>query len=65
MSDLKIDNSEQTLKVTGKGNKQRIIYLNSAVCEAINAYIKIHMLLHNFLFYIYNRNLYKNTSKTR
>jgi integrase/recombinase XerD len=41
LSDLKIDNSEQTLKVTGKGNKQRIIYLNSAVCEAINAYIKI------------------------
>lgn len=41
LTDLKIDNSEQTLKVTGKGNKQRIIYLNSAVCEAINAYLEV------------------------
>ena len=42
LSDLKIDTTEQTLKVTGKGNKQRIIYLNDAVCEAINEYMKIH-----------------------
>ncbi len=41
LTDLKIDNSEQSLKVTGKGNKQRIIYLNSAVCEAINAYLEV------------------------
>lgn len=41
LSDLKIDTTEQTLKVTGKGNKQRIIYLNDAVCEAINEYMKI------------------------
>lgn len=41
LTDLKIDNSEQTMKVTGKGNKQRIIYLNSAVCEAINAYLEV------------------------
>ena len=41
LTDLKIDNSEQTLKVTGKGNKQRIIYLNAAVCEAIKAYLEV------------------------
>ena len=41
LSDLKIDNSEQSLRVTGKGNKQRILYLNSAVCEAINTYLKV------------------------
>lgn len=41
LTDLKIDSSEQTLKVTGKGNKQRIIYLNAAVCEAINAYLEV------------------------
>ena len=41
LSDLKLDDSEQTLKVHGKGNKERIIYLNSAVCEAILAYLEI------------------------
>lgn len=41
LSDLKIDNSEQSLRVTGKGNKQRILYLNNAVCEAINTYLKV------------------------
>ena len=41
LTDLKIDNSEQSLRVTGKGNKQRILYLNSAVCEAINTYLKV------------------------
>lgn len=41
LTDLKIDESEQSLKVTGKGNKQRIIYLNAAVCEAIKAYLKV------------------------
>lgn len=37
--DLKLD--DKTLKVKGKGNKERIIYLNEAVCEAIQEYIKI------------------------
>lgn len=41
LTDLKLDSSEQSLKITGKGNKQRIIYLDSAVCEAINAYLEI------------------------
>ena len=74
MSDLKIDNSEQTLKVTGKGNKQRIIYLNSAVCEAINAYIKIRPKLdksnkdYNALFLVqeekeFLKDLFKNIIK--
>ena len=41
LTDLKIDNSEQTLKVHGKGNKERIIYLNAAVCEAIIRYLEV------------------------
>lgn len=45
LSDLKIDNSEQSLRVTGKGNKQRILYLNNAVCEAINTYLKVRPAL--------------------
>lgn len=45
LTDLKIDNSEQSLRVTGKGNKQRILYLNSAVCEAINTYLKVRPAL--------------------
>lgn len=56
LTDLKIDNSEQTLKVHGKGNKERIIYLNSAVCEAIIRYLEVRPPLgkdnkdHNALF---------------
>lgn len=41
ISDLKINETEQTLKIHGKGNKERIIYLNSAVCEAINSYLLV------------------------
>ena len=41
LSDLKIDDTEQTLKIHGKGNKERIVYLNTAVCEAIISYLKI------------------------
>lgn len=41
LSDLKIDDSEQTLKIHGKGNKERLLYLNSAVCEAINCYLEV------------------------
>ena len=56
LTDLKIDNSEQTLKVHGKGNKERIIYLNAAVCEAIIRYLEVRPPLgkdnkdHNALF---------------
>lgn len=41
LSDLKIDNSEKTVKIHGKGNKERILYLDDAVCEAIEAYLEI------------------------
>lgn len=41
LTDFKIDNSEQTLIVTGKGNKQRMLYLNESVCEAIKAYLEV------------------------
>lgn len=56
LSDLKLDNSEQTLRIHGKGNKERIIYLDSAVCEAINCYLDVRPKLgkdnkdHNALF---------------
>lgn len=41
LSDFKIDNSEKTLRIHGKGNKERIIYLNAAVCEAITCYLEV------------------------
>lgn len=41
LTDLKLDDSEQTLKIHGKGNKERLIYLNAAVCEAIQHYLKV------------------------
>lgn len=43
LTDLKLD--EKTLKVTGKGNKQRIVYLNGATLEAIQEYLKIRTSL--------------------
>ena len=43
--DLKIDDSEQTLRIHGKGNKERIIYLNAAVCEAIKCYLEVRPVL--------------------
>lgn len=39
LTDIKLD--EMTLRVTGKGNKQRIIYLNDATKEAIEKYLTI------------------------
>lgn len=33
--------SDNTLKVTGKGNKERVIYLNDMCIEAINEYMKV------------------------
>lgn len=38
-SDVHID--ERTMKVTGKGNKERIIYLNDACIDAIRQYLKV------------------------
>lgn len=37
ITDIKLD--DKTLKVTGKGNKERITYLNDAVIEAIKKYL--------------------------
>lgn len=45
ISNIKIDDSEQTIKITGKGNKERILYLNKAVCEAINEYLKVRPVI--------------------
>ncbi len=33
--------SDHTLKVTGKGNKERVVYLNDACLEALEAYMKV------------------------
>ena len=41
ITDIKIDSSEQTIRINGKGNKQRLLYLNEAVCEAIKLYLEI------------------------
>ncbi len=38
LSDIRSDN---TVRVLGKGNKERVIYLNNACTEAINAYLKV------------------------
>ncbi len=34
-----INRNEHTLKIVGKGNKERIVYLNSSCIEAIDAYL--------------------------
>ena len=39
INDIKLD--DRTLKVTGKGNKDRITYLNDAVIEALKMYLEI------------------------
>lgn len=39
LTDIKLD--DMTLKIKGKGNKERIIYLNDATKEAIEEYIKV------------------------
>ena len=33
--------SDNTLKLTGKGNKERIVYLNDACISALNQYLKV------------------------
>ena len=39
LNDFRLD--ERTLLVTGKGNKQRMIYLNNACVDAISAYLAV------------------------
>lgn len=39
ISDISFDN--KTLKVLGKGNKERIVYLNDSTLKAINAYLAV------------------------
>lgn len=39
LTNFKLD--EKTLKVRGKGNIERILYLNDATCEAIQEYLKV------------------------
>lgn len=39
LTDFKLD--EMTLKIKGKGNKERMLYLNKATLEAITEYLKI------------------------
>lgn len=36
-----IRREDHTLKVTGKGNKERVVYLNDACMDAIDAYIRV------------------------
>ena len=43
-SDIRDDN---TMKVTGKGNKERTIYLNDACISAIKAYLKVRPKITN------------------
>lgn len=66
ITDFKLD--EKTLKVKGKGNIERIIYLNDASCEAIEEYLKVRPKLqrenidYKALFISrYNRRISKRT----
>lgn len=60
LSDLKLD--ERTLKIHGKGNIERIIYLNDAVVEAIKEYLKIRPKL-NKAYPDYNALFLSNRNK--
>ncbi len=55
-----INHAESKLTVTGKGNKQRTIYLNSMCTDALNAYLKVRKGIHckdsNALFVSRNNN---------
>lgn len=56
LEDIKIYESEQTIIIRGKGNKERLLYLNAAACEAIKEYLEVRPKLgkdnvdHNALF---------------
>ncbi len=51
LTDMKLD--ERTIKIYGKGNRERIIYLNEACIEVISEYLKIRQKL-NRTFKDYN-----------
>lgn len=59
-----INYSEAKLTVTGKGNKQRTIYINSMCIDALNAYMKVRQELpckdKNALFVSRNNNRISN-----
>lgn len=40
LSDLRLEDQSSTLKVTGKGNKERLLYLNDACVSALQVYLK-------------------------
>lgn len=46
LTDIKLD--ERTLRIHGKGNLERIIYLDDAVVEAISKYLEIRPKLNDF-----------------
>ena len=58
--------SDRSMKVTGKGNKERIIYLNDACIEAFEAYMKVRpndgLKDRNALFISRNKNRLSNKS---
>lgn len=41
LTDFKFEESERTLKIRGKGDKDRIVYLDDAVLEAIYKYLQV------------------------
>ncbi len=41
VTDINITNENNTMRVLGKGNKERIVYLNDACVTAIKAYLKV------------------------
>lgn len=45
LGDIKFD--ERTVKIHGKGNKERILYLNDAVLEAIKKYLEVRPQLNS------------------
>lgn len=47
-----LDLKEQELVVTGKGNKQRIVYLNDNVCLALKDYLKNNRVSKNYGEYV-------------
>lgn len=46
LSDLKLDDSEQTLRVHGKGNKERTGYINEITKKALEEYLRIRDNFH-------------------
>ena len=51
-----VDIKNKTIKVRGKGNKERIVILGHEACDAIKYYIKINKPSNNFLYSSLNKN---------